>query len=295
MHHRIAAVIAVYRPDPELLQQLLANIAGDVAQVLLFLNSSLSLESIARFRAAATPTPLQVLGDGTNVGLGLAYNETVRAARTAGCDLVMLFDQDSTPAPGMPGRLATALDDACRRFGPVAVVGPRPVQPEPGTDYKFPFITPRGVSKSSGTEADLCEIAFVISSGSMIDLASLEVIGPFREDFFIDGIDIEWCFRARAHGFRSVMAMSERMPHQLGRGLLPIPLANIRLTRQPPERVFTHARNQIRMMRLPHIPLWWKVRTGGSLALRFIVFGLHRHQTLALLRGIFAGLHRRTA
>jgi rhamnosyltransferase len=295
MYHRIAAVIVVYRPDPELLLQLLANIAGDVAQVSLFLNSPLSPELIARFRAAAAPTPLQVLGNGTNVGLGLAYNEAARAARTAGCNLLMLFDQDSTPVPGMPGRLAAALDDARRWFGPVAVVGPRPVQTEPNTDYKFPFITPRGVDRNGSAESDLCEIAFVISSGSMIDLAALEMIGPFREDFFIDGIDIEWCFRARAHGFRSIMIMSERMPHRLGHGLLPIPLMNIRLTRQPPERVFTYARNQIRMMRLPHIPLWWKVRTGGSLTLRFIVFSLHGHQTLALLRGIFAGLRRRPA
>ena len=214
MYHQIAAVIVVYRPDPELLLQLLANIAGDVAQVSLFLNSPLSLELIARFRAVMAPTPLRVLGNGTNVGLGLAYNEAARAARTAGCNLVMLFDQDSTPVPGMPGRLAAALDDACRWFGPVAVVGPRPIQPEPSTDYKFPFITPRGVDRSGGA-SNLCEIAFVISSGSMIDLAALEMIGPFREDFFIDGIDVEWCFRARAHGFRSVMVMSERMPHRL--------------------------------------------------------------------------------
>jgi rhamnosyltransferase len=167
MCHRIAAVIVVYRPDPELLLQLLANIAGDVASVSLFLNSPLSPELIARCRAAATPTPLQVLGNGANVGLGLAYNEAARAARAAGCDLVMLFDQDSTPAPGMPGRLVAALDDARRRFGPVAVVGPRPVRPGLGTDYKFPFITPRGLDSSDGAEADLREIAFVISSGSL--------------------------------------------------------------------------------------------------------------------------------
>jgi rhamnosyltransferase len=293
MSHRIAAVIVVYRPDPELLLRLLTNIAGDVASVSLFLNSPLSPELIARCRAAAGPTPLQILGNGTNVGLGLAYNVAARAARAAGCDLVMLFDQDSTPAPGVPGRLAAALDDARRRFGPVAVVGPRPVRPELGTDYRFPFVTPRSLGDGAG--ADLREIAFVISSGSLIDLAAFEAVGPFREDFVIDGIDVEWCFRARARGFYSVMAMSEPMPHRFGQGPLLIPLVKAGLTRQPPERIFTHARNQIRMMRLSHIPLWWKLRTGGSLALRLVVFGFRGSQSLALLRGIRAGLRRRTA
>jgi hypothetical protein len=47
------------------------------------------------------------------------------------------------------------------------------------------------------------------------------------------------------------------------------------------------------MMRLPHVPAWWKARTAASLALRFVVFGLQGRQTLAMLRGIFSGLRRR--
>lgn len=200
----------------------------------------------------------------------------------------MLFDQDSSPSPGMPGRLTAVLSEARRQFGPVAVVGPRPRPPEPGTDYKFPLLTPR--AGSDRDESDLREIAFVISSGSLIDLDAYAEIGPFREDFFIDGIDIEWGFRARARGFHSVMAIREKMPHRLGRGVLPIPLLNVRLTRQPLERIFTYARNQMLMMRLPHVPVWWKARASGSLALHLVVFGLHGRQTLAMLRGILAGL-----
>jgi len=288
--HRIAAVVVVYRPDRELLLRLLRAIAGDVAGIFLVLNSAPAPALIEDCRAAAHPTPLQVLGSGANAGLGRAYNEAANAARAADCDLLMLFDQDSTPAGGMAGRLAAALDEARRRFGPVAVVGPRPVPPEPGPDYKFPFVTPRSNPRADAAQSELREIAFLISSGSVIDLDAFVEIGPFREDFFIDGIDIEWCFRARAHGFRCVMELSEAMPHRFGRGLAPVPLLNIRLIRQPPERVFTYARNQTVMMRLPHVPFWWKARTGGSLALRFVVFGLHGRQALALIRGVFSGL-----
>jgi rhamnosyltransferase len=291
--HRIAAAVVVYRPDAELLLGLLRSVASDLAGIFLFLNSPLSADLVELCRAAATPAPLQVLGSGANVGLGQAYNEAARAARAAECDLLMLFDQDSSPSPGIPGRLAAALSEAQRRLGPVAVIGPRPVPPEPGADYEFPLITPHVATSGCTAESQLQEIAFVISSGSLIDLDAFLEIGPFREDFFIDGIDIEWGFRARAHGFRSVMALREAMPHRFGRGLVPIPLLNVRLTRQPPERIFTYARNQIMMMRLPHVPAWWKARAGASLALRLVVFGLHGRQTLAIIRGVCAGLRRR--
>src|SRR5689334_12104105 len=121
MDGRIAAAVVVYRPDPELLLRLLRSIAGDVARFLLFLNSPLP----------GRPALLRLLGSGDNGGLGQAYTEAARAARAAGCDLLMLFDQDSSPSPGMPGRLTAALGEARRQFGPVAVVGPRPRPPEP--------------------------------------------------------------------------------------------------------------------------------------------------------------------
>ena len=292
MSHRIAAVVVIYRPQPELLLGLLRALAGDVERIFLFLNSPLAPPLFEECGAAAYPTPLELLGNGANVGLGRAYNVAAGAARAGGCDLLVLFDQDSSPPPGMAGRLASALDEARRRFGSVAAVGARPVPPEPGPDDKYPFIG----GGAGASETGLAEIAFVISSGSVIDLDAFAAVGPFREDFFIDGIDIEWCFRARARGFRTAMALSEWMPHRLGGGPVWIPLLNIPLTRQPQERVFTFARNQTAMMRLPHVPFWWKTRTAAWMALRAVVslgFGRHGWEGPAIVRGILCGLRGR--
>lgn len=293
MSHRIAGVVVLYRPDRELLLRLLRAIGGELQTVFLFLNSAPAPGLIEDCRAAAQPTRMQVLGSGANVGLGRAYNEASDAAHAAGCDLLMLFDQDSSPSSGAALRLADAFDEAARRFGRIAAVGPRPVPAEPGPDFKFPFVTPRSEAAEAAAHSGLREIAFLISSGSLVDLEALREIGPFREDFFIDGIDIEWGFRARAHGFRCIMATHEAMPHRLGGGLVAIPLLNLRLTRQPPQRVFTYARNQIVMMRLRHVPFWWKARTAGSLTLRLIVFGLNGGQARAILGGVLAGLRHR--
>jgi len=281
--HRIAAVIVVYRPECEPMLALLRAIAGDVDAVFLFLNEPLSPELLDRCAAAAAPSALETLGNGTNVGLGRAYNEATRAALDRGCDLLLLFDEDSAPRRGMAGRLAAAFDRAAGDGRRIAAIGPQPV---------VAGRTPQR-SRPVANDPSVREPSFLISSGSLIDLGALFEIGPFREDFFIDGIDVEWCFRARARGFRCVMAMSEAMPHRLGVGVIRVPVLGVPLVDQNPVRLFTYARNQVAMMRLPHVPLWWKARTAGLMALRMLTVSIRRspsRERAAILRGIRAGL-----
>jgi rhamnosyltransferase len=282
LSHRIAAAIAVYGPERDLLLRLVGAIAPDVERIFLFLNSPPAAGLVEECAAAAGSTPVETLGSGINVGLGRLYNETAVAAGERGCDLVLQFDQDSNPMPGMPRRLMEAFDQAGGYAGRVALIGPRPV----------PLDTTAGPGTGS-PRPSLRKVHFLISSGSLMDLQALAAIGPFRDDFFTDGIDIEWCFRARARGFRCVMALSEPMPHRLGAGLIGLSLTGVGLAKQPPVRLFTYARNQTVMMRLPHVPLWWKARTAALIALR-VVLGLSRGfrgpEVAAILRGIRSGL-----
>lgn len=289
MVHRIAATIVVYRPEPDLLLALVRAIASDVERIFLYLNGPVSAPFAAECEAAAAPACLERLGDGANVGLGRAYNEAADAARNAGYDLLLLFDDDSTPAPGMPGRLAAAFDRAGDR---IALVGPRPHTVDTAGGYKLPPAIPN----PAPLPPDLRDLSFLISSGSLIDLAAFAEIGPFREDFFIDGIDIEWCFRARSRGFRTVMAMDEEMPHRLGRGIIRIPLLNVHFVDNTPARLLTYARNQAAMMRLPHVPGWWKLRAAAAIAIHLgfsILRGFRSREVVAILRGVNAGLRHR--
>ena len=60
------------------------------------------------------------------------------------------------------------------------------------------------------------EVESVITSGSLIPLAAHAAIGPFREEFFIDHVDREYCFRARAKGFRVIKTRKPLMLHAIG-------------------------------------------------------------------------------
>ena len=289
MSHRIAAAIALHRPDRDLLLRLVSAIAADVERIYLFLNSEPAPGLIEDCAAAAGSTPVEILGTGINMGCARVYNETAAAAVERGCDLLLQFDQDSNPSPGLPRRLIAAFDQAGGHAGRVAVIGPRPVPLETDAAYEVPTAGPG----TAGAPMRLRDVHFLISSGSLIELKALAAIGPFRDDFFTDGNEIEWCFRARARGFRCVMALSEPMPHRLGVGLIRVPLLGVRLAKQPPVRLFTYARNQVAMMWLPHVPLWWKARAAALIALRLLL-GLRRGfrgpEASAILRGIRSGL-----
>jgi rhamnosyltransferase len=56
----------------------------------------------------------------------------------------------------------------------------------------------------------------VITSGSLLSLSTLDRIGGFRDDFFIDYVDSEFCFRARALGYRVAMTRKPLMSHAIG-------------------------------------------------------------------------------
>jgi rhamnosyltransferase len=52
------------------------------------------------------------------------------------------------------------------------------------------------------------EITFVndaITSGSVYKLKMLKEIGGFREDFFIDAVDLEYCYWAKRNGYKTVV------------------------------------------------------------------------------------------
>jgi rhamnosyltransferase len=50
----------------------------------------------------------------------------------------------------------------------------------------------------------------------LIPLETHAAIGAFREEFFIDYVDTEYCFRARAKGYRVIRTRKPIMSHSIG-------------------------------------------------------------------------------
>ena len=157
-----------------------------------------------------------VLFNKTNLGIATALNQGFRWALEQGYDQVVAFDQDSQPAPGMVAILSDIFA-ASSKDSSLAVVAP--VVTHPDANVRARYLRPKGKFLFERAACDgtvLEDVTYVITSGALYDLAAYQEIGPFRDDFFIDYVDIEYCLRAKAHGYKIVVACNANLYHHLG-------------------------------------------------------------------------------
>nr|WP_197064269.1 rhamnosyl transferase [Methylobacterium sp. ZNC0032] len=287
---RCVAGIVIYHPQFTALQRLVASLADDVPTIAIYANSPVSGAEQLALAAAAGRAELVVLRPGLNRGLGVAYNALRQLAEACGSEFLFLLDQDSEPRPGLVGALAATHRTLAARGERAAVIGPQPVD---AAGEAMRLSTTGGLPSE---EAAPRRTRFVISSGSLIRLDALATIGDFRSDYFIDAIDVEWCLRAGAAGYSIWVDPAVAMPHQLGRGVIRLPLGLL-LTDQPARRLYTYIRNQLAMLRLRHVPPSHKAKFLVSLPVRLAVHLVHhrfsRDCVIALLNGLTDGMRNR--
>ncbi|MCJ2071380.1 rhamnosyltransferase [Methylobacterium sp. J-030] len=254
--NRLALGVTLFRPGPDQVERVLAQAAVAGAPVIAFDNGGLPAADAARLVRAG----VRLLSEGRNIGIAAALNRIAASARDAGAGTLLLLDQDAEP----PGNLAAALLAALgqlRRAGILAAVaGPAPA---PAAGHKAPAYPRRPGVPDHGA---LAPVQFLATSGSLIDLAAFERVGPFRADFFIDGVELEWCFRAWSLGYGCYVARDVAIPHRVGGGA--IRAFGITMPRQPLFRMATYLRNAVYAWRLPHVPLRWKLAQAAYLPLQ---------------------------
>ncbi len=285
----VAAGIVSFHPDAELLLDLVATLSRDVGRIYLFNNAP--LEPALEMVLADYPT-LVAIAAGSNLGVGVGLNFIALAASRDGFERLALFDQDSRPWPGMLPRLGEAFDhlEALRRAP--AALAPRLVAPRgrvAGASKPPRYKAHRGAAP----DGTLTPVDFLPTSGTLFNLRTLRETGLFRADYFIDAIDLEWCFRAWARGFSCWLASDVPMEHTVGTGTIPLGFG-LTMPNQRPFRMGTYLRNTLYNLRLGHVPLGWKARQLLYLPLQ--CFGFARHHRFRadavapMLRGLRDGL-----
>jgi len=141
-----------------------------------------------------------------NLGLAAALNIGVAHATANDYKWALLFDQDTVPAGNIVEGLCRAYDGFPRKDR-LAVIGSNYSEPHTG-ELRFSPLVTNGCSWK--------ERRVVISSGSLVSLAIYRVLGPFRNEYFIDCVDLEYCLRARSKGFRIIITSEPLMVHTIG-------------------------------------------------------------------------------
>jgi rhamnosyltransferase len=230
-----------------------------------------------------------------NRGLAAALNEGIAHARaTPEVSHVLLMDQDSVPEAGMVAALKRALDRR-GRDARVAAVGTRFRDPREGTDAPFVrirFPVNRQLRCNGDCDGVACD--FLITSGSLVPLRTLDGIGGMDESLFIDNVDLEWCFRATSKGYALFGVCGTRMLHHHGATRHRVPGVPRGVVVHTPRRLFYMMRNRVLLYRRACTPRRWIAQDVPRLVVKFLLFALliapRRKNVRCMLAGLRAGI-----
>ncbi|MGJ7582380.1 glycosyltransferase [Variovorax sp. RHLX14] len=287
----VCAVVITYQPQLDVLSQVLDSVAPQVGQVLLFDNATAgsAFAGFPAFLERAEADGVVVVRSPTNVGLGAAMNRAAAHACAAGFTYLLLLDQDSLLDPRMVATLKAAYEDL-GRTELIAAVGPqfsdrRNGHVAPFIEMGFPLNR-----KLYGRPGQRVRCDFLISSGSLIPLDVLEHIGGMDERLFIDNVDMEWCFRARHHGFALFGICDARMRHSIGDTLRATWLKPGGVMIHKPIRLYYIMRNRVLLYGRKETPKVWIAQDVPRLLLKFLGTALFVAPRMNYVRMMVRGL-----
>jgi rhamnosyltransferase len=286
----VVAIIVSYNPDAARLRRVVQALEGAPCRVVLVDNAS-----------AADPAALFDANDrgkiivhrmGINAGIGKALNAGVEIARSLHATHVLLMDQDSVPRPGMVSRLL-AWDAELRARGvALSAIGPRFADAVSGQLSRHVRFARWHVGRiDCGTSNEPVPVDYLITSGSLIALDTLERVGPMDESLFIDHVDTEWILRARSLGLQAYGACDAVMEHELGEFRRRVWLLRWRdVPFHKPFRYYYIVRNSLALYQRAYMPREWVRVDAVRLLQIFVYMSLFHPQRWQFLRMAIRGV-----
>ncbi|MEQ8315637.1 MAG: glycosyltransferase family 2 protein [Gammaproteobacteria bacterium] len=255
------AVVVTYNPDATALLKLLGQLNRETDFVVID-NGSPDIEKLAE-SITVYERCQDLVRLNENVGLAKALNIGIDLALERGCDYVFLFDQDSSLCDLFVRRMVDAYLDANQHSSKgIAAVGPRIINPQTMRQTPFKLFN-RLLLRSDRSFAETTEhfhADFLITSGTLLIAKHLVEIGKMKEAYFIDNVDLEWCFRAKSMGYDLVGTDGAVLYHAIGeRSLSPLVRAGI-MAQHNPSRTYYSSRNRTHLYSVSYSPLGWKLR-----------------------------------
>jgi rhamnosyltransferase len=203
----ICSIIITYHPDADFTGRAIKT-ARQVGKVVIVDNHSNDQE-VAMLRRASSRLNAHLILNPDNFGVATALNQGICWAREQGCVWALTFDQDTVPSDKIVDDLIAVYQDCPFREN-IGMIGTNYQDPNNGYVH-------RQISPSHNAQQALWEEKkTLITSGCLLSISAFERVGPFRDEFFIDQVDHEYCLRLRKYGYRILLSLNLGMLHSVG-------------------------------------------------------------------------------
>lgn len=193
---KCCAGIVTYNPEIERLRIVVNQIVNQVDEIIIVDNNSQNQKGIEAL--SDVYTTLDVVSNKVNEGIAHALNTIFEIADRRGFEWVLTLDHDTVCPDDMIEKLSIHCDKD--RVGIVC----------PAVDYENLEIN------ALKNESRLSYPYACMTSGSLTNIAAWKNVGGFRDDYFIDFVDNEFCMKLGLSGFIIIRVNECIMHHQLG-------------------------------------------------------------------------------
>lgn len=274
---KLAAVIVFYQPDKKAIDNLL-TIAGQMDFVVVVCNSLFDSDQFN----LGNISNITFLQNPTNKGLGQALNYGITRAFSEGYFLCCTFDQDTAIFTNFRRQLVESylLLRSKYRVGIVA----------PG------YQNDRSFKLRYSNEQPVTLVHAVVQSGCLFTKECIDYCGEFREDFFIESIDTEYCLRARKFGFKVAKTSVPLMEHGAGEKLVRSLFGReVVVTNHSGERLFLQYRNYVFVFKKYWLANpYWAMTSLLSMIKKYLLICMFESHSLSkgrhIINGILTGL-----
>lgn len=279
---KIGCIIVLYNPNIEILKKNIAAVKSQVTEIWIGDNSPNKLPSLDLANG------IYQFFEG-NRGIAAAQNVGLHYFFKRNFDFIFFLDQDSIVEANMVQNLLNSYSLLLSKRIKVGGIGPRAINRQSNKAYVGK------VKKGVKITSDITEVTEIISSASLIPVDAFKSVGLMESELFIDGVDHEWCWRARKLGeYRFFISERTHLSHQLGEGDKFFIIRKIAIP--TPFRTYYQFRNYFNLLRRNYVPLYWKFANGFKYIIKSVYFPIFIAPRTAyfknISKGIFAGLKK---
>lgn len=265
--------MVLYYPDLCHLEEFVESLSSQCAVVYLIdntPNNDIDYDGIKTICSGRKNVEHIVLGG--NLGIAYAHNIGLKKFINSNNEYVIIFDQDSYVEKDFINRLLSQYYILRNNGYDIAAIGP--AFRDTKTKLISPAIQIRGLKVNRvkiDNSKNFTESDYIISSGTLIEKKSLEIIGLMMEELFIDYVDVEWGLRAKKLGYKCFISNNVIMTHTIGDTTKYIPILKRNVNVHSDFRKYFLLRNPVYLIvHGKDLPLNWKLIQIPKVFLYFI-------------------------
>ncbi|WP_010113562.1 glycosyltransferase [Acinetobacter sp. P8-3-8] len=255
---KIGCIIVLYNPNVPMLFKILNEIVNQVSMVYIIDNST--IDNQLDFLSYSNVV-FEKLGN--NIGIASAQNIGINFFKDY--EYILFLDQDSIPPKNLVPTLLENYLFLLDKNIDVGAVGPRPFNRGENKKYEG------SIKKGKQLYHNITEVSELISSSSLIAVENFNMVGLLEDGLFIDAVDHEWCWRAKAIGnYRFFIIEDVLLSHQLGEGDKKFLGINVYIP--APIRTYYQFRNYIKLLNRNYVPFYWKFSNGVKYIFKYFYY-----------------------